>query len=345
MELEKVPTSSAGGSVVTVALVGAGQVAHHHAKAFAQLGPEVRIIGVADTDEARAASLADACSARAFTGYRDLLELSPDIVIICIPHHLHREAGEAAAAAGSQVLMEKPLAHTLEDARAIVESCRRHGVRLTTSFVHRYRAAFQEAYRLIQDGELGELSLAVDRFHIPGGPSVPAWVWRKASSGGGILMYSGIHAVDRLRWLFGSEVTEVYARSVTHSHQADVEDGLVATLTFDNGRVATLVENQPGYRVGAPQSEMEIFGSRASIRIQRGQTLEYNSDDRSYRCEFTHDDHFLAQARDFVAAVRERREPWISGQDGLRAQEIVMAIYRSAETGRVVDVQHGELTG
>jgi predicted dehydrogenase len=345
MEHEKVPGSGAGGSVMTVALVGAGQVAHHHAGAFSQLGPDIRIVGVADTDEARAASLAGACSARAFTDYRDLLELSPDIAVICIPHHLHREAGEAAAAAGSHVLMEKPLAHTLEDAYAILESCAQHGVRLTTSFVHRYRAAFQEAYRLIQDGEIGEPSLAVDRFHIPGGPSVPAWVWRRSSSGGGILMYSGIHAVDRLRWLFDSEVVEVYARSVTHSHRADVEDGLVATLIFDNGRVATLVENQPGYRVSAPQSEMEIFGSRASIRIQRGQSLEYNSDDRAYLSEFIHDDHFLAQARDVVAAVRERREPWISGQDGLRAQEIVMAIYRSAETGRVVEVQHRELTG
>ncbi len=127
--------SRTDGSTLTVAIVGAGQVGQRHGQAFAQLSPDVCVAGVADVDEGRAAELAATCGARAFTDYRALLELGPDITVICLPHHLHREAGLAAAAAGIHILMEKPLAHTLEDAHAIVDGCRQHGVRLAVGFL------------------------------------------------------------------------------------------------------------------------------------------------------------------------------------------------------------------
>lgn len=323
-------------STLTVAIVGAGQVGQQHTRAFAQLSPDVRVIGVADIDEQRAAELAAVCGARAFTDYRPLLELAPDITVICLPHHLHREAGLAAAAVGSHILMEKPLAHTLEDAHAILDGCRQYGVLLSVGFVHRYRTEFQQAHRLIASGQIGTPAVAIDNFCSQGGIHPSGWVWQKWQAGGGVLMYGGIHSVDRLRWLLDSEVEEVFARAVTYSQDVDVEDGLVGTLVFANGCLATLVENSPGYLVTPRVWDTEIYGSQGRVRVRTREYLEFSSDSHAYCLNVTRDDNFAAQAREFVAAVRERREPWITGEDGLRALEVAMAIYRSAELGQPV---------
>jgi predicted dehydrogenase len=319
-----------------IGIIGAGQAGQRHAQAFARLADSVRIVGVADVDEARAQALASACGARAFTDSRALLDERPDAVVISLPHYLHKEAGLAAAEAGAHILMEKPLAPTLEDAQAIVEACRKHKVCLAVGFVHRYRTEFQEAHRLIASGEIGAVTAVVDVFGLPGGPHVPGWVWEKRRSGGGILLYSGIHSVDWQRWLVGSEIAEVFCRTATYSAGIDVEDSLVGTLAFSNGALGALVGNQPGYAV-APRTRLtEIYGTRGCLRLRVGEFLELCREDRAYRLDVARDDPFVAQAREFVTAVREGREPWISGQDGLRAQEACEAMYRSARENRPV---------
>lgn len=330
-----VPTSTER-STLTVAIIGAGQVAQKHAQAFAQLSPDARIIGIADVDECRAAELAATYGAHAFADYRALLELAPDIAIICLPHHLHREAGLAAAAAGSHVLMEKPLAHTLEDAHAILAGCHQYGVHLTVGFVHRYRTELQQARHLISSGQIGTPAMAIDNFCSQGGSHVPGWVWSKHYAGGGVLMYGGIHSIDRLRWLLNSEVEQVFAHTVTYSQDMDVEDGLMATLVLASGCLATIFENSPSYLVIPRAWDTEIYGSQARIRIRTREYLEFSSDAQSYHLEVTRDDNFVAQAREFVAAIREQRGPWITGEDGLRALEVAMAIYRSAQSGQTV---------
>lgn len=325
-----------GYGALNIGIIGAGQAGQRHAQAFAHLGEGVRVAGVADADEARAQALATACGAQAFANYRHLLEQRPDAVVIALPHYLHREVALAAVEAGAHILMEKPLAHTLEDARAVVEACRQGGVRLAVGFVHRYRVEFQEAHRLIARGEIGTVTAAVDVFGLPGGRHVPRWVWEKRLSGGGILLYSGIHSVDWQRWLAGSEVVEVYCRVGAHAPGTDVEDSLVGTLAFANGALGALVGNQPAYAV-APRTRLtEIYGTDGCLRLRVGEHLECCREGRSYRVDVAQDDPFVAQAREFVSALREDRPPWISGEDGLRAQEICEAMYRSAQQNRPV---------
>ena len=195
------PTTDLDQSEITVAIIGAGQVGQRHGQVFAGLGPSVQVVGVADTDEQRAADLGAVAGCPHFTDYRQLLELAPDITVIALPHALHRTAALAAAEAGCHILMEKPLAATLEDARAIIDSCQQREVLMTVSFVHRYRTEFQQAHRLISQGQLGKVTLIVDNFGLPGGSYIPDWVWHDQRLGGGILMYSGIHSIDWQCWL------------------------------------------------------------------------------------------------------------------------------------------------
>lgn len=330
-------------SPLTVGLIGVGQVGQRHAEAFAGLGAGVHVIGVADVNEDLATHVASTYDTRCFRDFEELLDLRPDIAVISLPHDLHREAGLAAAEAGSHVLMEKPLANTVEDAQDILEGCRRHQVQMTVSFVHRYRVELQHSARVIAEGEIGAPAMALDNFCSQGGEHPPGWVWRKDSAGGGVLMYGGIHSLDRLRWLLDSEVDEVFARTATYSQDVNVEDGLVATLVFENGCLASLFENSPRYLVTPRSWDTEIYGSQGCVRVRTGQYMEFTSENQAYRVNVERDDNFTAQARSFVSAVREGREPWITGEDGLRVLEIATALYQSSESGRPVSLS--DLTG
>jgi predicted dehydrogenase len=151
-------------------------------------------------------------------------------------------------------------------------------------------------------------------------------------------MYSGIHSVDWQSWLLDSPIEEVSARSISVGADTDVETGLSATLVFRNGCLGSLIGNQPNYLVTPRTRSTEIYGSDARLKLRCGEFLEFTSDDKAYRVDVSRDDPFVAQAAEFVTAILQQREPWITGEDGLRALEVVMAIYRSAELKRPVSV-------
>jgi predicted dehydrogenase len=228
---------------ISVGIFGAGSVGKKHAAAFSSLGPDVAVLGVVDTDGDKATRIAGEVGTQSYTDYRDLLSLAPDLAVICTPHFLHRELGEAAARAGCHILMEKPLAHTMEDAIALVEVCRKENVKLAVSFVHRYRQEFTRAQQLIGAGEVGALQMSVDIFGGPGGRYIPSWIWQKKYSGGGIVMYSGIHSIDWQCWLMGSDVAEVFAHSLSTYAGSDVEDGAIRSYTELRGVFACVWEN------------------------------------------------------------------------------------------------------
>ncbi|MCW5849499.1 MAG: Gfo/Idh/MocA family oxidoreductase [Anaerolineae bacterium] len=320
-----------------VGIMGAGQVAQRHAEAYAQLN-DVIVTAIADVDAKRAEALAKPSGARVYPNWEAMLDADLDAVSICLPHHLHRGSATAAAQRGWHILLEKPIANTLADADAILQATGQAEVRLMISFVHRFREEWQTAKGIIARGELGTPTMALDNLLSQGGRYVPAWVWRRAEAGGGVLMYGGIHAVDRVRWLLGSEVTQVYAQARTYSQTTDCEDGLTAILTFANGATATLFENSPGYRVTPRHWATEVFGSEGMLRVWTREFVEFSSETRAYRVTIERDDNFLRQAAEFVAAIREDRDPSVTGEDGRAALAVALAIYQSAEGRRVVQL-------
>ena len=329
-------------SAISVGIFGVGSVGKRHAKVFAGLDADVTVLGVVDTDGENAARIAGEIGTKYYTDYRDLLSLAPDLAVICTPHFLHRELGEAAAKAGCHILMEKPLAHTLEDAVALVEVCRKENVQLAVSFVHRYRQELKHAEALIAAGKVGALQMSVDNFGSPGGRYIPSWIWQKKYSGGGIVMYSGIHSIDWQCWLMGSDVASVFAHSLSTYKGSDVEDGIAVTLYFENGSIGSLIGNQPDYPIAARTRNTELYGTQGCIRLRMGEYLQFDSIESSYKINITRDEPFVAQALDVIGAIQEGRAPWISGSDGLRAQAIIAALYRSAETGKPEAVEKVE---
>ena len=274
-----------------------------------------------------------------------MLDLGLDILVVSLPHNLHVAPTEAAAERGVHVLMEKPIATTLVDAEHIVRVCNNANVKLTLSFVHRFREELQVARRWLDEGQVGTAQVVRETMGGQRGDHLPKWVTQKEMAGGGVLMYSAIHGLDRLRWLVGSEVVKVTAEARTYRPDTEVEDGVAALLTFANGAVATLSTNAPVYRAQPAHWETELYGDRGMFRIRTRHFAELSNDhtmDHVDTTPFSNDlgphYNFARQAQAFVEVIQEDREPVITGEDGLRALELALAIYKSAETGKTVSL-------
>ncbi len=296
------------------------------------------IAAIVDINQRRGEEMAARYGARLYANVGDMLSAERlDALSVCLPHNLHYQVGMSCAESGVHVLMEKPIALTLQEADSLIEEFNRRGLKLSVGFVHRFRPEFQEAARLIRSGALGTLATALDRLCTLGGPYPPPWVWDKEVAGGGILIWTGIHALDRMRWLFDDEVKRVYATTATYAHDVDVEDGVAAILHFRKGGFATISENSPPYgRLG--EWRTELFGTHGALEITTGGALDCVSAKTAYSQRFAAPEHFESEIEDFLSSIEENREPAVTGWDGRQALAINLALYESALKGAPVDV-------
>ena len=324
-----------------VGIVGAGQVGERQAVGFAAAaGAEVS--GVADIVLERATALAERFGGTATTDWRQLMDLDLDILVVCLPHNNHVEPTQAAAECGVHVLMEKPIATNLEDGQRIVDLCDGAGVKLTISFVHRFRDECQFARKWLDEGRIGRPQIVRGVMTAPRKPELPPWVTNKEAAGGGVMMYSAIHEVDRLRWLVGSDVVSVAGQTRRWDPKSEVEDGAVALLSFANGAAASLTANAPSYWAQPALWETEVWGTEGMLRIGRGgvemssNRLQVRLDTQTPASRLGEHYNFVRQAEAFVSAINEDTEPLVTARDGLESLRVVMALYESAATGEIV---------
>ncbi len=318
-----------------VAILGAGQAGSRHIAGFGAV-ENVRITAVADANTDLARREAGRCGATPFQDWQDALEGSPapDAVVVALPHHLHAEAACMAADRGLHVLMEKPMGSTLAEGRRIEESCRTAGVVLMICFVHRFRDEAIQAKAWIEAGHIGVPINCVETIASPRGSHLGSWINSPDLSGGGVLLYTGVHAMDRLLWLVDSPLCEVHASTRTLTAGSRVEEAVTALLTFDNGAMATLNVTGPTYPAGGTSWRSEIYGTEGVIRIRARQSVEIAGNSLAQRIEVgdtaTRDGenyNFKRQAEAFVQAVRDGEVSPIPGRTGLAVLEACQRIY------------------
>ncbi len=331
-----------------VAIAGAGFIGVDHATAYAGQ-PDVELVAIVGRDLGRTEVVAARFGARAYTDLGDLLRSErPDALSVCTPTGLHRPFVEAAAAAGVHVLLEKPMATSVADCDAIERACRRAGVVLMLGFTHRFHAELLEAKRLIDAGRLGRPMLAQDLFTFGEHGPWPAWYYDRAMSGGGELMHDAVHLVDRLAWLIGRPVVEVYGRTTTYARGIEgVEDGGVAVLSFEGGAIASLFVNQSTYPLRADAAsvpmpgrcELEVHGSRGTIRYRTWHELVVDLAGEPTRVIDGNDrTEMTREVREFLDAIIDRRPPSVGAAEGRRGIAVIGSIYESERRGRPVRV-------
>jgi predicted dehydrogenase len=347
-----------------VAIVGCGMIARFHARALAEV-PGARLVAVADSDGARAQKFADELGLRdrAYTDLAAFFALPDvDMVIVATPSGAHMELAVAAAEAGKHVVVEKPLEVTVERCDRIIEACERGRVQLCTIFPSRFADANVALKKAVDAGRFGRLTLGEttckwwrpQSYYDQGG-----WRGTKALDGGGALMNQAIHNVDLLLWMMGP-ATHVMGQTATLAHERiEVEDTAVACLRFKNGALG-VIEATTSVHPGLPKT-IAVHGDRGTAVIEQEDVLRWDftpetEEDRATKARFaqkvgasggasdpsaiSHVYH-ARQLTDFVQALGSGRKPLVDGREGRRAVEVILAVYESAATGRVVELSEG----
>jgi 1,5-anhydro-D-fructose reductase (1,5-anhydro-D-mannitol-forming) len=265
-----------------------------------------------------------------------------DALWVATPHHLHRQAVEAAAAARKHVLCEKPLATTVEDARAMVYACRQAGVALGTGFHLRHHPLHREVRRLVAAGALGEVLSVEGEWSLETpGTGGPAWRRDPAMSGGGIGTGTGVHVIDLMRFVLDDEVAAVSAFTDAEPDPHTVEQRLVGLLRFRRGAYGLLRCLRPAFH---PANDLVVQGTRARLaarssidELARGR-LEAVGADPDLTGVPAGTDLYALEAQAFARAALSGEEPDASGWDGLVVQIALAALYESARSGRRIEV-------
>ncbi len=338
-------------------IIGAGLISHIHATAINAI-PNAKIEGVYNINIEKADAFANKYGCKSYHQLGEMLkDPTIDIVCICTPSGAHLEPALQAIAAGKHCMIEKPLEVTLERCDAIIDAAKKAGVMVAVVFPSRFYEASMQMKRAIEENRFGELVLGdayVKWYRSEAYYKTAAWRGTWQLDGGGALMNQGIHSVDLLQWYMGP-VVSVQAFTANRQHKGiEVEDTVVAVLKFANGALGN-IEASTAIYPGALK-KIEIMGTDGTAVMEESslikwdfkdpkdidqKVLESMSDPKSLQGGASNpgDLSFLGhqyQLEDMMRALEKGTAPLIDGVEGRKSVEIVLAIYESAKTGRMV---------
>ncbi len=325
-----------------MAFVGCGGIADLHWQGIQTVADPVRVTAAVDTDAERRTGMALRTGAKPFATLDEALRKGNfDAVDVMLPHDLHEGAALACLEAGKHVLLEKPLAHTLDSAERIIAFAKGFPDQVfMIAEQSQYWTDVIEARKLIDTGAIGRVLNAracfYDRVQIdPEAP--PPWRYSLSRAGGGIVIDGGAHWIRPLRMMLG-EVNEVIAVTGRHMERMEGESWSQSILRFESGVTAVFEAKN----VAAPAGHTELFcvtGTEGELVITGGRNAElqlYNAD--SPRGTKVLDaaegkrDSYGAEIKDFAAAVLDGTEPAASPQYSLGEMRTALAMYRSVKS-------------
>jgi UDP-N-acetyl-2-amino-2-deoxyglucuronate dehydrogenase len=346
---------------VRVGIVGCGKIARNHVPALRSVA-DVEVVAVADVDAGRAGVFAAAHGIpHSYGNIDEMLAVGLDAVTICTPHGAHEAGVLAAARHRTHVLCEKPIALRVEQAHRMIAATAAVGVRFGVLFQRRFWPAAQRIRAAIDDGRLGQpiAGGVVARLNRDAEYYAEPWRGRQATEGGGVLMTQVIHHIDLLQWFMG-RARRVTGRCDTLVHRGviEVEDTAAAIVEFASGGIATIqagttfrpglgvqvwVSDAAGHTVGLSEFPEGIGFTDVSTlddeRVLHAGVAAASMSDLPLAEIHDHlAPYHATQIEDFLAAIRDGREPAVTGEDAVRSLEVIEAIYESSRSGLAVEV-------
>jgi 1,5-anhydro-D-fructose reductase (1,5-anhydro-D-mannitol-forming) len=274
-------------------------------------------------------------------------------VFIASPNALHAPQALLVAQAGKHVFSEKPMTTTLDDAVAMVRTCRTRGVKLGVGYHLRQHPGLRAARRLIAQGVLGPVALAQGQwgFGVRGQDGPPPrtglrqwWDDPALIGDASTMMGTGVHVVDALRFVLDQEVIEVAAISDGQTPTRPLEQLLAMVLRFEHGTIATLC---CGRRLPDSRNDLVLYGSLGRLigsdALWEGRQGTFEVVSETVHTTDTYPPqplaNFIDELDDFHRAIREDREPAATGLDGLRVVQVTLAMIASAREQRTVRLE------
>lgn len=262
-----------------------------------------------------------------------------DAISVCVPHHLHAPMTLAALEAGKHVLVEKPLALTVEEGRGLLQKAAETDRVLMVELTHRFYPAMQQAKAFLESGKLGGIYAVEDRIVEAVSSQLLPWLQSRAQAGGGVALTNGVHMLDRVAALTGQSLTFEHGRAGFKANLGNVEDTAALSLSLEDGTPVQLLAAWP--RGGsACDDELTLYGTGGTLRVWawRGWRFEPVSgieppiETASYAAEANIAARVAAGVsnalQEFVEAIATHHAPHLTADAALKAQELVEEFYR-----------------
>jgi UDP-N-acetylglucosamine 3-dehydrogenase len=327
--------------------IGIMSFAHLHAEGYIgnlQHTPGIEYVGMADHDQERGRHYADMFNSPYFESYEALLAEDMDGVIICSENNLHHDLTIMAAESGVHVLCEKPIATNLQDAEAMVAACEAAGVNLMIALPMRFSASASQVKAALERGDIGQLFCANTTNQGENPDYHRQWFSDPELAGGGAVMDHTVHVVDLIRWYTGAEPVEVYAEvdNLFYRDVVNVETAGLLMITFDNGLFISLDTSwsRPTFYPTWGNVKTDLVGAGGVLRTDYfNQKLDvFQGPTTDLAWHFWGSDPNQGMIDEFFASIREKRQPLVTGYDGVQALRVVLSAYESGRTHQVVQL-------
>ncbi|QHE63371.1 Gfo/Idh/MocA family oxidoreductase [Rossellomorea vietnamensis] len=334
--------------MIKFGIVGCGHIAKKHINAIQEADGAI-LEAICDTQPERVDMFSNEYKVKGYTSLEEMLQTDVDVVNICTPSGFHADIAVQIANAKKHVIVEKPIALTLEDTDKIIHACDENNVKLAVVHPNRFRPAFVELKELVQNGVFGKISHsnATVRWN-RNQEYYDQAPWRGTKSlDGGVLMNQAVHNLDLLIWLMG-DVKEVYSMAATRVRDIEAEDVSTGLARFEDGSLGVIEAATTIYPKNYEES-ISIFGEKGTVKISGANaihiehlTIEGMDEAETERLiEKIKNDPWGKPGHqciieDMVQAINEDREPIVTGMDGRKALELVLSLYDSAEQNKPI---------
>lgn len=337
-----------------IAILGTGFISDIHLESYHRFIPEADVIAVYARNEQKVKAFAEKFGIPVWYTDIDKIinESGCEIVDICLPNFMHAEATIKAANAGKHIIIEKPLAVTLEEADRMIEACKKNNVKLMYAEELCFAPKYERARQLVKEGAVGELFM-LKQSEKHSGPHSD-WFYDVNLAGGGALMDLGCHAMQWFRWMLNNaRPISVYASmsTVYHKERTKGEDNSIVIVEFENG--VTAVAENSWAKHGGMDDKSEIYGTGGVIYadlFMGNSAISYSKHGYSYAMEkadttigwsFTVFEEVFNQGyphelKHFVDCVINNKQPLVTGEDGRVVLEMIYAAYASAGSGKKI---------
>jgi UDP-N-acetyl-2-amino-2-deoxyglucuronate dehydrogenase len=334
--------------MIKFAIVGMGHIAKKHIEAINE-AEGAELIAVCDAASERLEEYSG--KYETYTDLDEMLKANKEIQVvnICVPSGLHARLTKIVAEHGRHIVVEKPMSLKLEDSEEMIKVAKENNVKLAVVHPNRFRPAIMKLREKMDQGVFGTMSHANATVRWNRGQAYYDQApWRGTKEfDGGVLMNQAIHNLDLMLWFMG-EVESVQAMAATRLRKIEAEDVAAAVVRFKSGALGVIEAATTIYPKNLEES-LSLFGEKASVKIGGSNALfieTWDIEDGTEGEKETFNDSIKDNPlgkpghqwiiEDMVQAVKEDREPIVSGYDGLAPVKLILAILESAETGKEV---------
>ena len=349
MHLHRTPVS---GRKVRFAVVGCGRIAQNHFESIHRHAERAELTAVCDIDPAMLAAATAKTGARGFASLGDLLAAAPaDCVVLTTPSGLHPRQAIEVAAAGIDVMTEKPMATRWHDGLAMVRACDEAGVHLFVVKQNRRNPTLQLLKQAVEQNRFGRIYMVgVNVFWTRPQSYYDSSAWRGTwEFDGGAFMNQASHYVDLLDWIVGP-VESVMAYTGTLARNIEVEDTGVAAIKWRNGAVGTINVTMLTWPKNL-EGSITILGERGSVRVggvavnkiehwefDEKHAMDAKIADASYQTTSVYGFGHPLYYDNVISTLRGEAQPETDGREGLKSLELLIAMYMSSRDGKRVNL-------